>query len=96
MTALQFRVNVGAKSPLHALLTSLPSSQRPQALLRLAEAGLGPGGEPVLAELRRIAGALEVLVGRGAVPPPAPDGDAAEADPDPRIATLDRLFDPEP
>ena len=64
--ALQFRVSIGIRSPLHAVLAPLQPSERPAALQRLSEVGLGPTGEPALAELRRIAGALEGLAGDGA------------------------------
>ena len=92
--ALQFRVSIGVRSPLHTALASVPPEARPQALLRLAEAGLAAPGQGVLPVLERIASAIEhISVVGGAVatpatvPPPASDA---------RLSALDRAFGDDP
>ena len=92
--ALQFRVSIGVRSPLHAFLAPVPPEARPQALLRLGEAGLAGAGQGPLPVLERIASAIERLAtGGGAVPasPPAPHPAS-----DPRLSTLDRAFGDDP
>ena len=92
--ALQFRVTIGVRSPLHLALAPLPPQARPQALLRLAEAGLAGAGQGTLAVLERIAAAIEHLAAAGgAVPASAPAPPHAS---DPRLSALDRAFKDDP
>ncbi len=92
--ALQFRVSIGVRSPLHSALSPLPPQARPQALLRLAEAGLASAGQGTLPVLERIAAAMERLVGAGGiVPSPAPEPAPTS---DPRLSALDRAFGDDP
>ena len=95
--AIQFRVTISRRSPLYAALAPLQPSERPAALLRLAEAGLGPAGGPALAELRRIAAAVERLAAGGGPAPAAGAGPAKITEPatgggDPRESALDKAF----
>ena len=92
--ALQFRVSVGVRSPLYAALAPVPPEARPQALLRLAEAGLAGPGQGMLPVLERIAVAVErtAVVGgavarRASAPPHASD---------PRLSALDQAFGDDP
>ena len=92
--ALQFRVSIGVRSPLHTALAPVPPEARPQALLRLAEAGLAAPGQDMLPVLERIAAAIERLVAAGgAVPASAPAPPHAS---DPRLSALDRAFGDDP
>ena len=74
--ALRFRVCVGTRSPLYAVMAALPAEDRAAALLRLAEAGLDArarGSMPqaqspapsdvadLTAAVRRLATAMDVL-----------------------------------
>ena len=95
--AIQFRVTISRRSPLYAALAPLQPAERPATLLRLAEAGMGPAGVPALAELRRIAAAVERLAAGGGPAPAAGAGPAKITEPapgggDPRESALDRAF----
>ncbi len=95
--AIQFRVTISRRSPLYAALAPLQPAERPATLLRLAEAGMGPAGVPALAELRRIADAIERLVAGGGLAPTAATGPAKEPElalggGDPRETALDKAF----
>ena len=92
--ALQFRVSIGVRSRLHAALAPVPPDARPQALLRLAEAGLAGAGQGTLPVLERIASAIERLAAAGgAVPASAP---ALPPTSDSRLSALDRAFGDDP
>ena len=92
--ALQFRVSIGVRSPLHSAIAPLPPQARPQALLRLAEAGLAGAGQGPLPVLERIAAAIERLAtAGGAVPASATAPPPAS---DPRLSALDRAFGDDP
>ena len=92
--ALQFRVSIGVRSPLHAALAPVPPDARPRALLRLAEAGLADAGQGALPVLQRIASAIERLAAAGgAVPASATAPHSAS---DPRLSALDRAFGDDP
>ena len=92
--ALQFRVSIGVRSRLHAALAPVPPDARPQALLRLAEAGLAGAGQGPLPVLERIASAIERLATAGE-PMPA-SATAPHPASDPRLSTLDRAFGDDP
>ena len=92
--ALQFRVSIGVRSPLHAALAPVPPEARPQALLRLAEAGLAGTGPGILPVLERIAAAIERLAAAGG-PMPA-SATAPHSASDPRLSALDRAFGDHP
>ena len=92
--ALQFRVSIGVRSPLHSALAPLPPQARSQALLRLAEAGLASAGQGTLPVLERIASAIERLATAGGAMPasataPPPTSDS-------RLSALDRAFGDDP
>ena len=92
--ALQFRVSIGVRSSLHAALVPVPPEARPQALLRLAEAGLAAPGQGMLPVLERIAAAIErISVVGGAVATPVSAPPHAS---DPRLSALDRAFEDDP
>ena len=92
--ALQFRVSIGVRSRLHAALAPVPPDARPQALLRLAEAGLAGAGQGTLPVLKRIASAIERMAAAGgAVPASAP---APPPTSDSRLSALDRAFGDDP
>ena len=91
---LQFRVSIGVRSRLHAALAPVPPDARPQALLRLAEAGLAGAGQGPLPVLERIASAIEHMAAAGgAVPASATAPPHAS---DPRLSALDRAFGDDP
>ena len=92
--ALQFRVSIGVRSPLHAVLASLPPEARPQALLRLAEAGLAAPGQSMLPVLEHIASAIERLATAGGAVPVSPTAPSPTSDS--RLSALDRAFGDDP
>ena len=92
--ALQFRVSIGVRSPLHSALAPLPPQARPKALLRLAEAGLAGTGQDTLPVLERIASAIERLATAGGAVPVSPTAPSPTSDS--RLSALDRAFGDDP
>ena len=85
---IQFRVNIGVRSALHAHLAPLQPRERPATLLRLAEAGLQSPDDLALGELKRIADAIEGLAAAGTLAPGVRPGADAGQD----VAGLERAF----
>ena len=91
---LQFRVSIGVRSPLHSAIAPLPPQARPQALLRLAEAGLAGAGQGTLPVLERIASAIERMAAAGGAVPVSPTAPSPTSDS--RLSALDRAFGDDP